>query len=165
MEAENNETIEDNQNITKYGLSWIVYVRDAISAIIFVAIILAIVYYFFEKYLFYAGIVVAVFIILRFTLGFLSLRAIYLFTNERGVWVHSGIFPWTKGYNGVFWNDCGGASYRQSFFSYILRAYDVNISHKYTESQQIKAYNVHKGHQFVAEVNEYLHKIHKENRA
>ena len=48
-------------------------------------------------------------------------NSVRLFTNENGVWIQSGIFPWQRGISGVQWRDLGQAGYTQGFASWALR--------------------------------------------
>ncbi|WDL74629.1 hypothetical protein IP360_07325 [Helicobacter winghamensis] len=143
----------------RYGISWVAYVKMSLVHLIFVIIVVYGAKYFFPQFFWKILLGFGVFELINFTLRFLSLRAQYVFMNERGVWFHRGIFPWTKGVNGIIWNDCGGAMFQQGFWSYLLKTYTVFITHKYTESAQIAVSNIYNGKEFCAEVADYMHKM------
>ncbi|MCI5632750.1 hypothetical protein [Helicobacter sp.] len=147
----------------KYGLSWIVYVKSFLFSVIFAAIVLYGIHYFKPDYFWWAVAILAIWYGITLPLRFLSMRAMYVFMDERGVWLHSGILPWTKGKRGIIWNDCGGAVYYQGFFAYILKTYTIAITHKYTESAQIVVSGIYHGKDFCAEVSDYIHKTYQAN--
>lgn len=156
---ENNEVAGNGFISRKYGLSWIVYVKMLISHAIFIAIIVYSSSFSTERNMILVCFFLFETIVIFFT--FLSMRARYVFINERGVWYHRGILPWTKGCNGIIWNDCGGSLYKQGFFAYILNTYTIYITHKYTESMQIAISDIYKGKEFCGIVQDYLHALQK----
>lgn len=144
----------------KYGISWIAYVKMCLRHLVFIAIVVYGVKYFLPQFFWSIIVIFGIFELINCALRFLSLRAQYVFMDERGVWFHRGIFPWSKGINGIIWNDCGGAMFQQGFWSYILKTYTVFITHKYTESAQIAVSDIYNGKEFCAEVADYMHKIY-----
>ncbi|BDT56587.1 hypothetical protein MasN3_00810 [Massilia varians] len=48
---------------------------------------------------------------------FLLVRSVQLYYDDIGVWVVSGILPWTRGVAGVKWRDMMEASYAGGFFA------------------------------------------------
>jgi hypothetical protein len=74
-----------------------------------------------------------------------------------GVWVYSGIFPWSKGSFGVKWRDIDSASFKTGFFSWALRTYDIRVGHRFTKDSEIVLSSVYKGQEAVVHINE-LHK-------
>jgi hypothetical protein len=79
--------------------------------------------------------------------------SVRLFTDENGVWMQSGIFPWEKGVRGVQWRDLGQAGYTQGFSSWALRSYDVWISHRFSTASELFLRNVHRGNLAVEHIN------------
>lgn len=80
-------------------------------------------------------------------------NSVRLFTDENGVWMQSGVFPWEKGVTGVQWRDVGQAGYTRGFSSWALRNYDVRISHRFTSGAELYLRNVHRGNLAVEHIN------------
>ncbi|MBZ8144045.1 hypothetical protein CLD22_30180, partial [Rubrivivax gelatinosus] len=80
-------------------------------------------------------------------------KSVRLFTDETGVWMQSGVFPWEKGISGVQWRDLGQAGYTPGFASWAMRSYDVRISHRFTTGSELYVRNVHRGNLAVEHVN------------
>lgn len=80
-------------------------------------------------------------------------NSVHLFTDENGVWMQSGVFPWERGHSGVQWRDVGQAGYTQGFSSWALRSYDVRISHRFTTGAELYLRNVHRGNLAVEHIN------------
>lgn len=80
-------------------------------------------------------------------------NSIRLFTDENGVWIESGVFPWEKGVSGVQWRDLGQAGYTPGFMNWALRSYDVRISNRFTTGAELYLPNVHRGNLAVEHVN------------
>lgn len=80
-------------------------------------------------------------------------NSVRLFTDENGVWLQTGVFPWEKGLTGVQWRDLGQAGYTQEFFSWALRSYDVRVSHRFTAGAELYLRNVHCGNLAVEHIN------------
>lgn len=80
-------------------------------------------------------------------------NSVRLFTDENGVWLMSGVFPWEMGVTGVQWRDVGQACYTQGFMAWALRSYDVRISNRFTAGAELYLRNVHRGNLAVEHVN------------
>ena len=63
----------------------------------------------------------------------LSIRKYKMYTNESGVWISYGLFPWTKGFSGVKWRDLNECILVNNFLSWMLRSYTIVVSHRYTK--------------------------------
>ncbi|MDR2033320.1 MAG: hypothetical protein LBP89_01630 [Helicobacteraceae bacterium] len=94
---------------------------------------------------------------LFFIYNLLYLRSFSLYTDNDGVWKYSGILPWSKGASGVKWRDIDTASYYPSFFSWILKTYNVRVAHRFTKDSEIIMGSVFNGRQAAIHINE-LHK-------
>jgi hypothetical protein len=81
------------------------------------------------------------------------LRSIRLFTDETGVWMHSGVFPWEMGIIGVKWRDISEATYQRGFLGWVLRSYSVRVGHRFTNGQELLLSNVHRGNYAVEHIN------------
>ena len=80
-------------------------------------------------------------------------NSVRLFTNDGGVWMQRGVFPWEKGVSGVQWRDVGQAGYTQGFASWALRSYNVQVSHRFTAGAEWNLRNVHRGNLAVEHIN------------
>lgn len=131
-----------------YGLSWIAYSEPLI---VFLGM--------FVVSLFLGSIHVALTYIggaLAFALmvyKILALRSVRLFVNDEGVWVYSGILPWTKGISGIRWRDIDDARYFPGFLGWALKSYTVSIGHRFTKSSQIRLPYVKRGDRAVEQIN------------
>ncbi len=86
-------------------------------------------------------------------------NSIRLYSDEAGVWMQSGVFPWEKGVSGVQWRDLGQAGYTQGFLSWLFKSYDVRISHRFTAGSELYLRNVHRGNLAVEHVNGVMAKL------
>lgn len=87
------------------------------------------------SHLWSAGVFVA--IVGISVLKFLSLRATVLYTTDDGVWLESGIFPWSKKTYGVKWRDIETAVYYPNFLGWLLRSHTIRINHRFTQGSEI----------------------------
>jgi uncharacterized membrane protein YdbT with pleckstrin-like domain len=92
--------------------------------------------------------------LLFFILRVLTLRSTVLFIDNDGVWVYSGIFPWSRGSTGVKWRDIDSASCKISFFSWLFKTYDIRVGHRFTKESEIVLYNIFNGHKAIEYINE-----------
>lgn len=83
----------------------------------------------------------------------MSVRSVRLLVDNDGVWVHSGIFPWSRGVNGVKWRDLQTATFNNTFFSWALGAYTIRIGHRYTKDSAITLKHVRHGDKAAALIN------------
>lgn len=94
--------------------------------------------------------------LLMYVYKLLMIRSVILFTNADGVWVHEGIFPWSRGYYGVKWRDVDEASTFLGFFSWAFKAYTVKLTHRYTRASELYLTHIRHGDQAVAAINRAL---------
>lgn len=83
-------------------------------------------------------------------------NSVRLFTDESGVWMQAGVFPWEKGVRGVQWRDVGQAGFTQGFTSWALRSYEVRVSHRFTTDAELHLRHVRFGNLAVAHVNSIM---------
>lgn len=106
-------------------------------------------------------IIFIVFLVLL-AIGYANLLSFKLYMTESGVEVFEGFLPWNKGSYGIGWQDCGGASYKTGFLAYILKAYKVQVIHRFTNSSNIQiGVGIGRGNEFVELCNEYLANLHR----
>lgn len=82
----------------------------------------------------------------------LVLRSYEIFTTKEGIWFKYGILPWSKGSNGVRWEDADMVFFYPGFISWITNSYTVTINHKYTNISDFKVKDVGRGREVVAEI-------------
>ncbi|MGY8573450.1 hypothetical protein L0936_19235 [Paracidovorax citrulli] len=144
-----------------FRLSWVAYVRESWALLLrfllcgIVATLVSLgldryAHMHTESWLPVLGLVTAI----AWTIYSVMLtHSVRLFTDENGVWVQGGVFPWEKGISGVQWRDLGQAGYSTGFCSWALRSYDVHVSHRFTAGSEISVRNVHRGDLAVQHIN------------
>ncbi|CZE47852.1 hypothetical protein [Campylobacter geochelonis] len=105
----------------------------------------------------FALVVILLLLFLKLILNVLYIRSFKLYTDKSGVWLYSGIFPWSKGSSGIKWQDIEDASYYTGFVSWLCRSWTVQVTHRFTKSSSIYQNNMAKGQRVVEHINE-LHK-------
>jgi hypothetical protein len=124
-----------------YRKSWTAYIAPTILIVIFILPLITI-----------------PLIIIPF-LWILSIRKYKLYTDENGVWISYGLFPWTKGFSGVKWRDLNECTLVNSFLSWLLRSYTVMVTHRYTKTDEVVMTHTRLGKRAVLEING-LHQKH-----
>lgn len=142
----------DNANVTQKKdktllskKSWVAYIFPAFIILIAVA--------FYFKFSFSYSYLVALAILLKGVYLLFLNKSYELFINETGVWVFSGIFPWSRGVNGVKWRDLDEAVYYTGFVSWLTRSYTVRISHRFTKGSEIVLSHMQAGGKAVEKIN------------
>lgn len=146
-----------------YRKSWLAYLGPLIELAIFCAVaygcfLLKWDYVYWQKYRLWivAGLpVIGLFLSI---LQILNIRSVFLYTNEDGVWVFSGIFPWSKGTSGVKWQDLDDARFFTGFFSWIFQTYKIRIGHRFTKESEIVLTMMWKGQKAVTHINEEMYR-------
>jgi len=93
-----------------------------------------------------------------FTYRLLALRSYKIYYDDTGVWIFSGILPWTKGISGVKWRDLDEAVFYQSMLGWVANSYTVQLSHRYTKTNEIFMTHTAKGRDVSGQINS----IHQE---
>ncbi|MEG1065478.1 MAG: hypothetical protein RSE32_13545 [Comamonas sp.] len=93
----------------------------------------------------------------------LVLKSYNLYTDTNGVWIYSGILPWTKGTRGVKWRDIDDATYFPTLFSWMFRSYSIRIGHRFTKSGEIMLSHWSGGDKVAMQIND-LHSEMVSNR-
>lgn len=89
------------------------------------------------------------------------LKSIRLYTDDGGVWMRRGVFPWETGVAGVQWRDVGQAGFTQGMVSWALKSYAVLISHRFTTGAELAMKHVKYGNLFVEHVNGVMGQIQR----
>lgn len=86
-------------------------------------------------------------------LKYYSLKSVKLYFDAHGVWLQSGFLPWTRGVRGVKWRDLDEAQFTQSFWSWLTRAYNIRLTHRFTKDNEIVLSKMHQGAASVEKIN------------
>lgn len=140
MDATNTPTAA--QHISEaYQLAWTAYIVPVIVFIIFSTIMMAI------------SPLAMILPIALLIYQILDIRSVRLFLDDQGVWVFSGILPWSKGTRGVKWRDLDEAVYFTGFFSWLFKAYTIRVGHRFTKDSEFTIKHVKQGDQAVMRIN------------
>lgn len=134
-----------------YKLSWVAYIRPLVVSGVMVLIGLMLSGLFERQWIIGVAVGLA---IAWLVYQIMYIRSIEIYTDEAGVWLYQGVFPWQKGFFGVKWRDVDGALYRKGFISWACRSYAVQVGHRYTKANELVVPHVGRGHQFVEHVNQ-----------
>jgi len=93
----------------------------------------------------------------------LTLKSYHLYCDDMGVWIYSGILPWSKGVNGVKWRDLDGAVYFQSMWSWMFKSYSLQIGHRFTKANEILLSHIAHGDKVVLEINNMHQELARSN--
>jgi len=85
-----------------------------------------------------------------------TLRAVTLVVDRQGIWLHAGLFAWSKGMTGLRWDEVGVATFRQSFVSWACNSYGISVSHRFTTNEQLYLAHVQDGADAVQSINRLL---------
>lgn len=133
---------------SRYRLSWLAYVRPIVMFGIMLC--LAFLLGAIHVAVIYAGIAAAIAVLVY---KVLFIRSVVLFMNDEGIWVYSGVLPWSKGVGGVRWRDVEDARYVPGFLGWALRSYTVRVGHRFTRGHEIVLPNVQNGNRAVEQIN------------
>jgi hypothetical protein len=86
----------------------------------------------------------------------LSVWRIRLIVNDQGVWVESGLLPWTRGARGIKWRDVGDAGYVPGFLPWALSSYKIVVTHRFTSDAELVLPHVQCGNKAVEHINSIL---------
>jgi len=135
--------------------SWIVYIWPTVLYV-------AILYVLFTYAWSISKLITLPMIMLCFAAYFyklLSLRSYMLYYDDNGVWVFSGVFPWSRGVSGVKWRDLDEAIYFQNFLSWMFNAYTIRVSQRQTKTAEILLDMIHMGQSAVQTINHVHHSL------
>lgn len=110
-----------------------------------------------------AGIALLTIVIVFIAYKILVVRRYSLYYDEVGVWVYSGVLPWTKGVRGVKWRDLDEAVYIPTFWSWMFKSYSIRVGHRFTKSSEIFLSHMKHGQQTVMSINEQHHELVRAN--
>lgn len=134
-----------------YRLSWTAYVVPAAFVLVCGAFAPAL--YHWRPW---TGVAFFLFCLLAGIAVFLSRRAVRLYLNDQGIWVSAGFLPWTKGVNGVHWDDVDHARFFPGSFARTFNSYRIRVGHRLTQTRGISLGCIANGHRFVEDINRRL---------
>lgn len=133
----------------EYQLSWLAYLRAVVVFLFLSALGIAL--GAIHQTISVVAVIVALSI---FAYQVLYARSVNIFTNDNGVWLERGIFPWDKGTVGVKWRDVEDAVVFTSFISWTCNSYTIRVRHRFNSTGEIYIDNVKDGRNAVAHINE-----------
>jgi hypothetical protein len=148
MEDSNESTIGHSATLL-CGKSWTAYIGIAVVALILFAGLLPQAFYFNQ--LVAAGVLALSALLVGYRV--LLIRSYQLYYDDVGVWLSSGILPWSKGVAGVKWRDMDEASYVPNFLSWLCKSYTIRIGHRFTKSSEIVLTGMARGKDAIATLN------------
>lgn len=156
-----------------YRLSWLAYVSVIFTFLVCVAASVGMGWWTLHsaqaENLHHLGIAASVVILLvalaMSVYKVLYMKSVRLYTDDIGVWLFRGVFPWSKGVIGVKWRDIEDAMYYTGFLSWMFRSYTVRIGHRFTKTSEIFVYNLAAGHKAVEHINQLHRTILKAGQA
>lgn len=134
--------------------SWTAYFWPIVGAVLVLGLAVPIVWALSHSGT--AAGVFALFVLLALIGHLASTRSVQLLVDDAGVWVASGILPWSRGVRGVKWRDLDEAMFYKGIWAWISRSFTVKISHRYTRTNEIVLSAMSHGDKAVAEINERL---------
>jgi hypothetical protein len=130
------------------GKSWTAYIGTVLLALMALAMLrLA----FEFNQLAAAGVMLLSVLVVGYRV--LLIRSYQLYYDDVGVWLSSGILPWSKGISGVKWRDMDEATFVPNFFSWLFKSYTIRIGHRFTKSSEIVLTGMARGKDAVTTLN------------
>jgi hypothetical protein len=105
--------------------SWVTYIFPLLIGLAFLVLLI------------FTGLILSIIPILICVYIALMSRSYYLYIDENGVWVFSGIFPWNKGVRGVKWRDLDEAIFYTGLASWVLKCFTIKIRNRFTKDSEI----------------------------
>ncbi|MDH5181223.1 MAG: hypothetical protein OEZ39_11565 [Gammaproteobacteria bacterium] len=146
---QNNRSNDNTDIISLGGKAWTAYVRVILTALFLFLIVTPAAWSASAM----AGVIILAGSLAVVAYQFLLLRSFHLYFDDVGVWVYSGILPWSKGITGVKWRDLDEAVYFQSIGSWLFKSYSIRIAHRYTKSSEIILSHWTRGDEAVMTIN------------
>jgi len=129
--------------------AWTAYIGSVLLAVMLFGAALPFAFRYSE--LAAAGVLVASALVVGYRI--MLIRSVQLYYDDVGVWLYSGILPWSKGVQGVKWRDMDEATFVQSFWSWLFKSYTIRIGHRFTKSSEIVLASMARGKDAVTTLN------------
>jgi hypothetical protein len=111
-----------------------------------------------------AGLIATLLIVVWLAYRFFELRTVHLYFNESGVWLYSGVLPWSRGVRGVKWRDVDDATFSQGFWTWMTKSHRVRVGHRFTRSNELVVSSIAHGDRAVMAINTKLQELARANR-
>lgn len=105
------------------------------------------------------GIIVTALVFAFIAYQVLLTQSYNIYYDDIGIWVYSGILPWSKGVSGVKWRDLDETAYFPTFWSWLFKSYSIRIGHRFTKTSEIFLTHMHMGHDTAMEINGRHHEL------
>ncbi len=128
--------------------AWTAYIRPCVIFLLFLVVGFAM-----AALILIPGLLLLLMGLGLFTYQVLYIASVRLFTQDDGVWIFSGIFPWNKGVYGVKWRDLDEALFTQGFFGWLFKSFKVTLTHRFTKDSEISMPHIKNGDQAAAHIN------------
>ena len=99
------------------------------------------------------GLIVTTIVTTFIAYHILFIRSYNIYYDDIGIWIYSGILPWSKGVSGVKWRDLDETVYFQTFWSWLFKSYSIRIAHRFTKTSEIFLTHMDRGHETAMEIN------------
>jgi hypothetical protein len=139
--------------------SWTAYVGVTVAGV-FGILIVALLWHVSHE----AALIALVLVVVWLAYRFVELRSVHLYFNESGVWLYSGVFPWSRGVRGVKWRDVDDATFSQGFWTWISKSHRVRVGHRFTRSNELIVPAIAHGDRAVMAINTKLQELARANR-
>ncbi|GGX74549.1 hypothetical protein GJV26_14545 [Massilia dura] len=141
------------------GKAWTAYTGCLLLAVVAVFVLrLA----FRHSELAAAGVLAAATLLIGYRM--LLIRSVQLYYDDVGVWLYSGILPWSRGVRGVKWRDMDEAVYVQSLRSWLSRSWTIRVGHRFTKANTIVLSDMARGREAVTIINERHQQMIRDDR-
>ncbi len=135
----------------RFGLAWTAYIKPTVYLGIWLAMA-----WIFQNFGITFAVVFAGVGVLRYIVAVWWRITASVHVDPDGVWLVSGIFPWSRGVYGVRWREIGIAVFHQGFFSWIFDAYTIHVQNRFDVTRGLLMEHVHHGDEFVSHINAVL---------
>jgi len=165
--SNNLDTNQEQEDVTQWRVDWTAYIGTFFSALLFVIpvgllclfvwFVLSVVSVSFsidtDSMMRGFLIFITTVFVLKFIHSCLYQRSLILFYDDDGIWVYSGVFPWTKGTRGIQWEHVGQATFQLGLLSWIFKSYDITVTNKFKENANLTVEGVGSGNEAVTIFN------------
>lgn len=133
----------------EWRVSWIAYIPYALIACTTLYAVTLI--DTFSSSLIVAGALLVLLCYVAYKVYYLT--QIRLYTDDHGVWVYRGVFPWNRGVYGVKWRDFEDVVFFTGFFYWIAKGYPVTIRPRFSNNPKVSLPPIHQGREAVEAIN------------
>jgi hypothetical protein len=130
--------------------AWTAYCPTVLSAVLALGVLGGGVFYVSRR----IGVIVMAVILLISIYHAMVIRSHRLYCDAIGVWISSGVLPWSKGVQGIKWRDLDAAAYTPGFWSWLFGSYTLRIGHRYAKDNEILLTRMVNGKEAVTAINE-----------